>query len=103
MDAVAENGINQPATGRSNLSGKTKFSGANGSREIFIFPVQLTRRARLKSFTGLIPTLSAISYDQRTEYSVERHHGQQLYDQVDNWWKTERTIKIIIIGNGVGS
>ena len=29
-------------TGRPNPSRQTKFSGANGDREIFIFPVQLT-------------------------------------------------------------
>ena len=29
-------------TGRPNMSRETKFSGANGDREIFIFPVQLT-------------------------------------------------------------
>ena len=28
--------------GRSNMSRETKFSGANGDRERFIFPVQLT-------------------------------------------------------------
>ena len=28
--------------GRPNPSGETKFSGANGNRENFIFPVQLT-------------------------------------------------------------
>ena len=58
MDAAAELGRNpvskhqiQPeygdeqagGTGLPNPSRETKFSGANGDREIFIFPVQLTR------------------------------------------------------------
>ena len=30
-------------TGRPNLSGKTKFSGENGDRENFNFPLQMTR------------------------------------------------------------
>ena len=57
MDAAAEIGRNpvskdrvQPefgdkqadGTGLPNPSRETKFSGANGDREIFIFPVQLT-------------------------------------------------------------
>ena len=39
-----------------NLSRKTKFSGANGDREMFIFPVQLTT-SRIGNLTRLIHTL----------------------------------------------
>ena len=41
--------------GRPNLSRETKFSGANGDREIFIFPVQLTT-SRIGILTRLIYT-----------------------------------------------
>ena len=40
-------------TGRPNPSRETKFSGAKGHREIFIFPVQLTPR-RIGNLTRLI-------------------------------------------------
>ena len=42
--------------GRPNSSRETKFSGANGDKEIFIFPVQLTVR-RIGNHTRLIHTL----------------------------------------------
>ena len=45
------------------MSRKIKFSGANGDREIFIFPVQLTR-SRFGNVTRLIHTwYTAISDD----------------------------------------
>ena len=66
MDATAEIGRNpvrrhqiQPeygdeqATGLPKPSRETKFSGANGHREIFIFPVQLTT-SRIDNLTPLI-------------------------------------------------
>ena len=43
--------------GLPNPSRETKFSGANGDREIFIFPVQLTT-SRMGSLTRLILTLA---------------------------------------------
>ena len=43
-------------TGRPNPCRETKFSGANGDREIFIFPVQLTS-SRNGNLTRLIHTL----------------------------------------------
>ena len=39
-----------------NPSREAKFSGANGDREMFIFPVQLTS-SRIGNHTGLIHTL----------------------------------------------
>ena len=74
MDAAAELGRNpvskhqiQPKYGdeqadagrvrQSNPSRETKFSGANGDREIFIFPVQLTT-CRIGNLTRLIHTLA---------------------------------------------
>ena len=72
MDATAEIGMNlvskhqiQPeygelagwrGTGRPNPSREIKFSGPNGDREIFIFPVQLTTR-RVGNLTRSIHTL----------------------------------------------
>ena len=38
----------------SNPSRETKFSGANGDSDIFIFPVQLTSTSRIGSLTRLI-------------------------------------------------
>ena len=35
-----------------NLSSQNEFSGANGDREIFIFPVHLTTRAGLATLLG---------------------------------------------------
>ena len=43
--------------GLPNPSRKTKFSGANGDREIFIFPVQLTT-GRIGNHTRLVHTLA---------------------------------------------
>ena len=43
-------------TGRSNPSRETKFSGANGGKELSIFPVQLTT-SRIGNLTRLIHTL----------------------------------------------
>ena len=43
------------------LSRETKFSGANGGTEIFIFPVQLTT-SRIGNLTRLI---HALLYDDR--------------------------------------
>ena len=43
-------------TGRPNPSRETKFSGANGDREVFIFPIQLTT-SRIGSLNQLIHTL----------------------------------------------
>ena len=43
-------------TGRPNLSRETKFAGANGDREILIFPAQLTT-SRIGNLTRLIHTL----------------------------------------------
>ena len=40
-----------------NPSGETKFSGANGDREILIFPVQLTTN-RIGNLIRLIHTLA---------------------------------------------
>ena len=73
MDAAAEIGRNpvskhpiQPeygeragwrGTGQPNPSRKTKFSSANGDREKFIFPVQLTT-SRIGNLTRLIHTLN---------------------------------------------
>ena len=73
MDAVAEIGRNpvskhqiQPVYGeRAGWRGagllkpsrETKFSGANGDREIFIFPVQLTT-SRIGNLTSLVLTLA---------------------------------------------
>ena len=44
------------------MSRETKFSGANGDREILIFPVQLTT-SRIPNLTRLIHIYSSISYD----------------------------------------
>ena len=43
--------------GMPNPSRETKFSGANADREIFIFPVQLTR-SRIGNLTRSIHTLA---------------------------------------------
>ena len=43
-------------TRRPNLSRETKLSGANGGREIFIFPIQLTT-SRIGNLTRLIHNL----------------------------------------------
>ena len=43
--------------GLPNPSHETKFSGANGDREILIFPVQLTT-SRIGNLTRLIHTLA---------------------------------------------
>ena len=43
-------------TGRPNLSRGTKFSGANGDRQVFIFPVQLTT-SRIGNLTRSVHTL----------------------------------------------
>ena len=42
--------------GRPNPSRETKFTGANGDEEIFIFPVQLTT-SRIDNLTRSIHTL----------------------------------------------
>ena len=47
-------------TGRLNPSRETKFSGANGDREIFIFLVQLTT-SRIDNLTRLIHSLLYMS------------------------------------------
>ena len=47
--------------GQPNPSRETKSLGANGDREIFIFPVQLTTR-RIGIFTRLIHTLLYVMY-----------------------------------------
>ena len=73
MDAAAEIGRNPASkhqiqleygdeqadagTGLSKASRETKFSGANGDREIFISPVQLHHR-RIGNLTRLILTLA---------------------------------------------
>ena len=43
-------------TGRSNPSRESKFSGANGDREVLIFPLQLTT-SKIGNLTRLIHTL----------------------------------------------
>ena len=43
-------------TGQPNPSRKTKFSGADGDRDLFIFPIQLTT-SRIDNCTRLIHTL----------------------------------------------
>ena len=58
-------------TGLPNLSRETKFSGANGDREISIFPVQLTS-CRIGNITRLIHTLAICddhAYMPGTNYS----------------------------------
>ena len=45
--------------GRPNQSRETHFSGANGDRDIFIFPVQLTT-SKIGNFTRLIHTLLSV-------------------------------------------
>ena len=45
-----------------NPSRETKFSGANGDREIFIFPVQLNT-CKIGKFIRLIHTLVICMYD----------------------------------------
>ena len=50
---------------RSNPSRETKFSGANGDREIFSFPVQLTM-SRIGDLTRLIHTLAIYSMCDHT-------------------------------------
>ena len=51
--------------GRLNPSRGTKFSGANGDREIFIFPVQLTT-SRFGNLTRLIHTQLFVMIIQHT-------------------------------------
>ena len=76
LDAAAETGRNpvskhkihpergesagRRGTGLPNLSRGTEFSGANGHREIFIFPLQLTT-SRIGNLTRLIHTLLHVS------------------------------------------
>ena len=92
MDALAELGRNpvskhqiQPeygdeqadgGTGLPNPSRETKFSGANGDREIFIFPVQLTT-SRTGNLTRLIHTL-AICVTINTYNSTARLGAETL-------------------------
>ena len=52
-----EYGDEQADAGLPNPSRETKFSGANGDREISIFPVQLTT-SRISNLTRLILTLA---------------------------------------------
>ena len=49
--------------GQPNPSSETNFSGTNGDREMFIFPVQLTT-SRIGNYTRLIHTL-AVCDDHR--------------------------------------
>ena len=55
MTRLTRDGLPKP-------SGETKFSGVNGDREMFVFPVQLTT-SRIGNLTRLILTL-AICDDQ---------------------------------------
>ena len=57
--------------GLPNSSSETKFSGANGDRDIFIFPVQLTT-SRIGNLTRLILTLAV--YDDHTRSVLELYH-----------------------------
>ena len=66
MDAAAEIGRNPVSkhqiqlsreAGLPNPSRETKFSGANGDRQLFIFPVQLTT-SRIGNLIRLIHTLA---------------------------------------------
>ena len=49
--------LTRGGAGRPNPSRETKFSGANGDREILIFPVQLTTSRIIGNVTGLIHIL----------------------------------------------
>ena len=68
--------------GRPNPSRETKFSGANGARKIFVFPVQLTTRR-----TGNLAQLMDIPTYLHTYYYVcvfdhdlkHREHGSTGY------------------------
>ena len=51
--------ITQGGTGRSKMSCGTKISGANGKKEMSIFPIQLTT-SRIGNLTQLIYTLSYV-------------------------------------------
>ena len=73
-----------------NPSRETKFSGANGDREMFIFPVQLTT-SRIDNLTlaicddhtnRLIHTLLyVITYSKGMYVYIYNHHIQQSMDQ----------------------
>ena len=64
-------------TGRSNLSRETKISGANGDREIAIFPIQLTtsKKRRIGNLTGrFIHTLSTCPLYTNSGYGKREAH-----------------------------
>ena len=56
MSRLTRDGTERDGTGRLNPCRETKFSGTNGDRETFIFPVQLTT-SRIGSLTRLIHSL----------------------------------------------
>ena len=53
--------LTRDGTGRSNPSRETKLSGANGDREMLIFPVQLTT-SRIGNLTRLIYVMTIHTY-----------------------------------------
>ena len=62
-------------TGLPKPSSETKFSGANGNREIFIFPVQLSR---IGSLTRLILTVAIYVM----AIHVEVYRGLKVKDHI---------------------
>ena len=64
--------------GLPNSSRETKFSGANGDREIIIFVVQLTT-SRIGNLTRLILTLAIIRDDGHTYILLHTHIPSVLY------------------------
>ena len=61
--------LTRDGTGRLNPSREAKFSGANGDREMLIFPTQLNT-SRIGNFTRLIHTL-ALSNDHTYIHTAE--------------------------------
>ena len=64
-------------TGLPNPSRETKLPGANGDREIFIFPVQLTT-SRIGNLTRLIITLAICDDLTLHLYTSVRHFSKTL-------------------------
>ena len=74
--------------GRSNPSYETRFSGANGDREIYIFPVQLTT-SRIGNLAGLICTLLYVR-------TIHTYIQYQDFNGVFSFWCSVRTYVVVV-------
>ena len=79
--------------GTANLSGETKFSGANGDRKKLIFPVQLTT-SRIDNHTQLTHTLLKVltihksasdTFNMPTSYFIPVVVGKERRTLIRPW------------------